>query len=133
VGSIPNDAEGLSDATAFEYTQLAASASSVPETTMRIIHVSAVLLAIGLPFGMVDLATAQECRQHAVKAKGGVGRLEATAKSRARSTWIKKVRADRRLGPAYAAWLRAKKPTYSCRKLGRKRVVCEASAIPCKI
>ena len=100
---------------------------------MRLRYVTAVFLAIGSLAATADFAIAQECRHKAVKAKGGIGRLEATAKSRARSAWIKKVRADKRMGPAYAAWLRAKHPTYACRKVSRKRVACEASAIPCKI
>ena len=73
------------------------------------------------------------CYHKVVKAQGGAGLLEATAKSRARSAWIKKVRAHRRLGKSYAAWLRARKHGYACRKTSRRRFICVASAIPCKV
>jgi hypothetical protein len=58
--------------------------------------------------------------------------IEATAKSRARSAWIKKVRSDRKLGHEYAAWLRARDPAYTCRKVG-KHISCEATATPCRL
>lgn len=77
-------------------------------------------------------AGAAECHPKPVRAKGSAGLLEAAAKSRARSAWIKRVRADKKLGRDYAAWLRASEPTYLCRKVGRMHV-CEATAKPCRL
>ena len=77
-------------------------------------------------------AVALECHVKPVRAKGGPGLIEATAKSRARSAWIKKVRSDRRLGRDYAAWLRARDPAYTCRKVARN-MICEAAATPCRL
>lgn len=97
---------------------------------MRFGPVAAVAVALaGLS---VTPAVGQECHGKVVKAIGSPALIEATAKSRARSAWIKKVRADRRLGPGYAAWLRSKEPSYACRKAG-KQVICEAIATPCKV
>jgi hypothetical protein len=73
-----------------------------------------------------------ECYTKAIRAVGNRSILESTAKSRARSQWIKRVRSHRRLGPAYAAWLRAKSPRYSCKVVGRRHI-CEAIAIPCRV
>ena len=86
-------------------------------------------LVVAMPLAS---ANAAECYAKQIRAKGGTGLIQATAKSRARTAWIKKVRADRRLGKEYAAWLRARSPTYACRKSG-KRFVCEAAAIPCRL
>lgn len=97
---------------------------------MRLIPKAA--LAMALTGFMAGQVGAQECHRKPVKATGSPALIEATAKSRARSAWIKKVRADRRLGPGYAAWLRSKEPGYACRKSG-KRMTCEAIATPCKI
>ena len=94
--------------------------------------IAAVALGLALLGAWPAALSAQECSAKLVKARGGLGVIEATAKSRARSAWIKRVRYDRRLGPSYAAWLRAKDPEYHCRKVAR-RVACEAIAIPCKI
>lgn len=80
---------------------------------------------------LIGSAAAQDCALKPVKARGGSSVLEATAKSRARSVWIKKVNGDRKLGKTYAAWLRAKSPQYACRRVAR-RFVCVASAVPCK-
>ncbi len=80
----------------------------------------------------VSSTHAAECHAKPVHAKDGAGLFEATAKSRARSAWIKKVRSDRRLGRDYASWLRARDPSYACRKVGR-RVVCDATATPCRL
>ena len=93
---------------------------------------AAVMLVVGCAGLVAAPAHALECLPKAVKARGGPGLIEATAKSRARSVWIKKVRADRKLGPQYAAWLRASAPEYACRKVGRHSV-CEASAAPCRL
>ncbi|MEZ5855609.1 MAG: hypothetical protein R3D67_13030 [Hyphomicrobiaceae bacterium] len=92
----------------------------------------AMTLAMALSSNFEAMAAEPECYAKPVKASGGRGLMEATAKSRARSAWIKKVRGHRRLGPAYAAWLRAKNPQYACRKLGR-RYHCDAQAIPCRV
>lgn len=78
------------------------------------------------------LAHAQDCYSKPVKARGSPGLLESTAKSRARSNWIKKVGRSHKLGKSYAAWLRAKGPSYACHKVG-KRIACTASATPCKV
>lgn len=71
------------------------------------------------------------CGTKAVRAAGGPAILETAARSRARSAWIKKVSASRKLGQPYAVWLRAKSPAYTCRKAGR-HYTCEAAAIPCR-
>jgi hypothetical protein len=99
---------------------------------MGLRSVAAVALAVGASGLLTGFAYALECHSKAVSAKGGPGLIEATAKSRARSTWIKKVRSDRRLGRQYAAWLRARDPSYACRKIGR-HIACEASATPCRL
>jgi hypothetical protein len=92
-----------------------------------------VLAVIMTPFaGFSAAAQAPQCGAKVIKATGGPGILENMAKSKARSAWMQRVRASKKYGPGYAAWLRAKDPTYACRKLNR-RVVCEASAIPCKV
>jgi len=78
------------------------------------------------------VAWSRECHAKAVHAKGGYGLLEATAKSRARSAWIKKVRNSKRLGKDYAAWLRARQAGYACHRSG-KRIACVASAVPCRV
>jgi len=96
---------------------------------MRLRAVAALLLAVAAPG--ITIAWSQECHLKAVHAKGGYGLLEATAKSRARSAWIKKVRNSRRLGKNYAAWLRARQASYACHRSG-KRIACVASAIPCR-
>lgn len=80
----------------------------------------------------LSVAWGQECRSKPVRAKGGYGLLEATAKSRARSAWIKKVRGKRRLGKEFAAWLRARDASYVCQRSG-KRIACVASAMPCRV
>jgi hypothetical protein len=96
----------------------------------RLVAVAAVALLLGVQPG--GGARAAECQAKPIKASGGAALLESTAKSRARSAWIKKVRADKRLGASYAAWLRAKDPEYDC-KLVAKRFVCKAAATPCKV
>ena len=93
------------------------------------VAVAITIAATGCP---TDAAMAQDCSPRAVHARGGPGLIEGTAKSRARSAWIKRVRGDRRLGKEYAAWLRARDPSYACRKIGR-HIVCDASAKPCRL
>ena len=93
------------------------------------VALAAALLATGL---LAAPAEALECHTKPVKVKGSPGRIEATAKSRARSAWIKKVSANRKLGRDYGAWLRARDPSYACRKTGRQ-ITCEAVATPCRI
>lgn len=97
---------------------------------LRCIAILLLAALIGMPG--VTPAAAQTCHHKAVKSKSAAGILEATAKSRARSLWIKAVRAKKKLGPDYAAWLRAKDAAYTCRRQG-KRFQCEASAVPCRI
>lgn len=92
----------------------------------------AALAAVALGGLVASSATAQDCHSKAVTAKGTPALIEASAKSRARSAWIKRVRAHRLLGPNYAAWLRSKDPSYLCRKAG-KSLICDATAIPCKV
>lgn len=99
---------------------------------MRLRTVAALALAVGAACVPALPANALECHAKPVRAKGGPGLIEATAKSRARSTWIKKVRADRKLGRDYAAWLRARDPAYTCRKIAR-HMICEAAATPCRL
>jgi hypothetical protein len=77
-------------------------------------------------------ARGEECHSKPIRASGGYGLMEATAKSRARSAWIKKVRSSKQLGKDYAAWLRARNASYACHKAG-KRIACTASATPCRI
>lgn len=92
--------------------------------------VAMVLVALSLPAASQTQAP-QECHTKAVKASGGYSILENGARGKARGAWIKKVRDSKKLGPAYAIWLRAKDPQYNCRSIN-KRFQCEASAIPCK-
>lgn len=99
---------------------------------MRLRMVAVLIAALASAWLAVAPAAALECHSKPVKARGGPGLVEATAKSRARSAWIKKVHYGKRLGKDYAAWLRASNPGYSCRKHG-KRFVCEASAVPCRL
>jgi hypothetical protein len=87
---------------------------------------SAVLLALAGP-AMAEHA----CAPKPVRATGSTSVLESAARSKARTAWIRKVGVHKKLGPAYAAWLRAQQPTYTCSRLG-KRFVCEAKAIPCR-
>lgn len=94
--------------------------------------VAAVALALGVAGLAAESAVALECHTKPVRAKGGPGLIEATAKSRARSAWIKKVRAHRKLGRDYAAWLRASDASYVCRKVAR-HLTCEAAATPCRL
>ena len=94
--------------------------------------VAALLMGLGLTPATSSIAEALECRDKPVKARGTPGLIEATAQSRARSAWIKKVRASKRLGRDYAAWLRAKSPSYTCHRVGRS-LICEATATPCRI
>lgn len=72
------------------------------------------------------------CHTKAIKATGGLSILEGGARSKARAAWIRRVKDHRKLGVDYAAWLRAKDPSYACKKL-EKRHQCEAVAIPCKV
>ncbi|MEZ5817593.1 MAG: hypothetical protein R3D44_10955 [Hyphomicrobiaceae bacterium] len=99
---------------------------------MNVRAIAAVMLLLAGSSLACASAWAGECYSRTVRAKGGYSVLEATAKSRARTAWIKRVRADKRLGKTYAAWLRARSPAYTCRKHG-KRVICEASAVPCRL
>ena len=97
---------------------------------------SAVAAALIVGLGLMPIASgvaqAQVCREKPVKAKGAPGLIEATAQSRARSAWIKKVRSSKKLGRNYAAWLRAKNPSYTCHKVGRT-FTCVATATPCPV
>lgn len=91
------------------------------------------VLAISIPLAAAPaLAQAPQCGTKIVRATGGPGILENTAKSKARSAWMRRVRGSKKFGPGYAAWLRAKDASYACHTVNR-RVVCEASAIPCKV
>ncbi|MBS0242163.1 MAG: hypothetical protein JSS20_08285 [Proteobacteria bacterium] len=98
----------------------------MPRSLFHVALVTAVLAGAG------PAALAQDCAASRVAARGGPSLLETTARSRARSAWIKKVRATRRFGRDYAAWLRARAPAYACHRHG-KRFYCEASAEPCKL
>lgn len=93
--------------------------------------IASILVVLVFP----DAGWAQQpatCYTKAVKVTGGLSLLEGGARSKARGTWIKKVRDSKKLGPAYAGWLRAKDQKYNCRRVN-KRHQCEASAVPCKI
>lgn len=92
--------------------------------------VAVALIALSLPAAGQTQAP-QVCHTKAVKVTGGLSILENGARGKARGAWIKKVRDNNKLGPAYAIWLRAKDPNYNCKKFN-KRFQCEASAIPCK-
>lgn len=97
---------------------------------MRMMSVTAALVVLGC--SAAGSAMAQECHTKPVTVTGTPALIEVSAKSRARSAWIKRVRGNRKLGPNYAAWLRSKDPTYVCRKTG-KHLICDATAIPCKV
>jgi hypothetical protein len=97
---------------------------------MRLWAIAVILLAFATPG--IAVAWGQECHSKVVHAKGGYGLMEASAKSRARSAWIKKVRSSKRLGKDYAAWLRARQASYVCHRAG-KRIACVASAVPCRV
>jgi hypothetical protein len=91
------------------------------------------MLAISIALAAAPaLAQSPQCGAKIVRATGGPGILQNTARSKARSAWMRRVRASKKLGPAYAAWLRAKDARYACHRVNR-RIVCEASAIPCKV
>ena len=72
------------------------------------------------------------CATRAVKAVGATALLEGAARGKARSAWMQRVSASKRLGPSYATWLRAKDPSYACKHTG-KRYSCVARAVPCKV
>lgn len=91
----------------------------------------ALLIAGMLQAGASTVASAS-CSEKPVKATGGLAILEGAARSKARSAWIRKVTEKKSLGASYAVWLRAKNPTYACRRSGQQHV-CDATAIPCKI
>lgn len=104
--------------------------SAPADGTMRMRALAFIVLTVSLPG--LSPAWGQDCHSRAIHAKGGYGLIEASAKSRARSAWIKKVRSKRRLGRDYAAWLRARQASYACHRAG-KRIACIASAIPCRV
>ena len=72
------------------------------------------------------------CATRAIKAEGATALLEGAARSKARSAWMRRVSASKRLGPSYATWLRAKDSSYACKHAGQK-YSCVARAIPCKV
>ena len=92
--------------------------------------VAAIIVVLGC--WVASPAMAQQCHDKAVTATGTPALLEVSAKSRARSAWIRRVRSIRKLGPNHAAWLRSKEPSYVCRKAG-KLLICDATATPCKV
>lgn len=75
---------------------------------------------------------ATTCATRVVKAAGATALLEGAARSKARSAWMRRVHASKRLGSSYATWLRAKDPSYACKRAS-KTYSCVASAIPCKV
>ena len=90
-------------------------------------------IAVACAVGSAPAAVfAQQCAHKPIKATGSPAILESAAHSRARTAWIARVKASRKLGPSYAVWLRAENPSYACRKSGKYRV-CDATATPCKI
>ena len=95
---------------------------------------SVLVLATATALGCASLPAAAQvtCASKPVSAKGRVALLEGAARSKARAAWIHKVRHSRKLGPSYAAWLRAKGAKYSCSRQGRHHI-CQATATPCKI
>ena len=72
------------------------------------------------------------CGTRVVKAAGASAVLEGSARSKARSAWMRRVSTSKRLGPDYATWLRAREPHYECKR-GGKAYTCVASAVPCKV
>lgn len=92
---------------------------------------SLIAVTAGLQLAVQPAAAQAVCAAKVTKATGGASVLEGAARSKARTAWIRKVTASRKLGPGYAAWLRAKDQTYTCSKIG-KRHVCEARAVPCR-
>lgn len=72
------------------------------------------------------------CATRATSATGATALLEGAARGKARVAWMRRVTASKRLGPSYATWLRAKSPTYACKRAG-KSYVCVATAVPCKV
>lgn len=95
----------------------------------RWIH--AIACAGVLMLGVSAASAEPVCALKSMKAMGRPALLVSAARSKARSAWMRKVAANRRLGKSYASWLRASEPAYNCRKAG-KRFVCEAKARPCK-
>lgn len=93
------------------------------------------IVTVGMVLGVAP-ASAQvasaTCATRAVTAAGATALLEGAARSKARSAWMRRVHASKRLGPTYATWLRAKDPSYSCKHAGKKHS-CVARAVPCKI
>lgn len=95
----------------------------------RLLAILVATMLLALPAGR---ASAEQCVHKQIKVMGAPGLIETVARRRARAAWIARVKGSRKLGPAYAAWLRAKDKTYNCRKAG-KGYACEAVATPCRI
>ena len=90
------------------------------------------MLAFALTAGAMPMAAEPAtCATRVVKAAGATALLEGAARGKARNAWMQRVSASKRLGPAYATWLRAKNPSYACKYSG-KSYSCVASAVPCK-
>lgn len=97
---------------------------------MKALSLTLALILVALSGGFAAAQTT--CASRVVQVTGGSALLEGGARSKARSAWMKRVTESKRLGPSYAAWLRAKNPTYSCVRTN-KAYICTASAIPCKV
>ena len=89
------------------------------------------MVMLGLAVATFSASAQSTCGTRVVKAAGASALLEGGARGKARSAWMRRVSTSKRLGPAYATWLRAKEPHYECKRSGNAHV-CVASAIPCK-
>ncbi len=92
------------------------------------------IVMLGVMFCAVPAAAQSAkaiCATRAIKAAGTAALLEGAARGKARSAWMRRVSASKRLGPSYATWLRAKDPSYACKHTG-KTYTCVARAVPCK-
>ena len=89
-------------------------------------------LVIGIAPAAGPAAGQTTCGTRLVKAAGASAVLEGSARSKARSAWMHRVSTSKRLGPAYATWLRAKDPHYECKR-NAKAYICVATAVPCKV
>lgn len=88
----------------------------------------AALLAID---GRLTPLSARTCSAEPVMARGDFGRLEFTAKAKARASWRHKVRLSSSLGAAYSEWYQATEREERCIR-SELRIYCIFSGIPCR-
>ena len=99
---------------------------------MRLVTALA-LLAVGsgllMTFGAYE-ALAGSCAATATEARGEQSRFVWLANTKARANWRAKVRANPRLGAAYANWARAQNTEERC-LTGPAGTVCIFTGTPC--